>query len=104
MADEIGQYFFPLKCSQFHVLQAEICAMAWRLLTEVYQLPTDRLYVTYFAGDPQQVCVVRSRTFCEAQNMETLRSLVPGSRPRPPLSTALPLELSTHFDGQVVID
>lgn len=29
----------------------EACAMAWELLTKVYQLPKERLYVTYFAGD-----------------------------------------------------
>lgn len=29
----------------------EICAWAWELLTEVYKLPVDRLYVTYFGGD-----------------------------------------------------
>lgn len=25
--------------------------MAWELLTEVYKLPKERLYVTYFGGD-----------------------------------------------------
>lgn len=25
--------------------------MAWQLLTDVYKLPHDRLYVTYFAGN-----------------------------------------------------
>lgn len=25
--------------------------MAWELLTEVYKIPKDRLYVTYFGGD-----------------------------------------------------
>nr|XP_026487710.1 alanine--tRNA ligase, cytoplasmic [Vanessa tameamea] len=29
----------------------EICAWAWELLTQVYKLPGDRLYVTYFGGD-----------------------------------------------------
>ncbi|XP_049686968.1 alanine--tRNA ligase, mitochondrial isoform X3 [Accipiter gentilis] len=29
----------------------EACSMAWDLLTEVYGIPKDRLYVTYFAGD-----------------------------------------------------
>ncbi|CAG8606538.1 7151_t:CDS:10 [Cetraspora pellucida] len=29
----------------------EAIAMAWELLTEVYKLPKDRLYVTYFEGD-----------------------------------------------------
>ncbi|XP_049802310.1 alanine--tRNA ligase, cytoplasmic isoform X2 [Schistocerca nitens] len=29
----------------------EICTWAWELLTTVYNLPADRLYVTYFGGD-----------------------------------------------------
>ncbi|KAJ8726295.1 hypothetical protein PYW07_000993 [Mythimna separata] len=29
----------------------EICAWAWELLTDVYKLSGDRLYVTYFGGD-----------------------------------------------------
>lgn len=32
-------------------LQEEACMMAWELLTEVYEIPKDRLYVTYFGGD-----------------------------------------------------
>ncbi|THH02716.1 hypothetical protein EW145_g6718 [Phellinidium pouzarii] len=28
-------------------------SFSWRLLTEVYKLPADRLYVTYFEGDPK---------------------------------------------------
>ncbi|KAJ3116028.1 Alanine--tRNA ligase [Phlyctochytrium bullatum] len=31
--------------------QKEAIAMAWELLTEVYKLPKDRLYITYFGGD-----------------------------------------------------
>lgn len=31
----------------------EICAWAWELLTEIYRLPKDRLYVTYFGGKPE---------------------------------------------------
>jgi alanyl-tRNA synthetase len=30
----------------------DACEMAWKLLTEVYQIPKERLYVTYFKGDP----------------------------------------------------
>lgn len=33
--------------------QEEACRMAWRLLTEVYQLPPSLLYVTYFRGDEE---------------------------------------------------
>ncbi|XP_077198382.1 alanine--tRNA ligase, mitochondrial isoform X3 [Paroedura picta] len=29
----------------------EACSMAWELLTQVYEIPKDRLYVTYFEGD-----------------------------------------------------
>ncbi|XP_021935281.1 alanine--tRNA ligase, cytoplasmic isoform X2 [Zootermopsis nevadensis] len=29
----------------------EICTWAWELLTQVFKLPADRLYVTYFGGD-----------------------------------------------------
>lgn len=32
----------------------EVIHMAWKLLTEVYGLSPDRLYVTYFEGDPKQ--------------------------------------------------
>jgi alanyl-tRNA synthetase len=34
--------------------QKEAIAWAWELLTEVYKLPKDRLYVTYFEGDAKQ--------------------------------------------------
>lgn len=30
----------------------EICSWSWELLTEVFHLPKDRLYVTYFGGNP----------------------------------------------------
>lgn len=33
--------------------KAEACSMAWTLLTEVFHIPKDRLYVSYFNGDPQ---------------------------------------------------
>lgn len=32
----------------------EAIAWAWELLTEVYKLPKDRLYITIFGGDPDQ--------------------------------------------------
>ncbi|KAM4835251.1 LOW QUALITY PROTEIN: alanine--tRNA ligase, mitochondrial [Thomomys bottae] len=31
----------------------EACSMAWELLTEVYCIPKDRLWVSYFGGDPK---------------------------------------------------
>ena len=41
----IKSYFFS------SLPQKEICAWAWELLTDVFKLPKDRLYVTYFGGD-----------------------------------------------------
>lgn len=32
-------------------LQEEACSMAWELLTQVYGIPEDRLWVSYFSGD-----------------------------------------------------
>merc|ERR1711995_241341 len=34
--------------------KAEAIAWSWELLTEVYKLEPDRLYVTYFGGDEKQ--------------------------------------------------
>ena len=34
-----------------YVLQTEAIWMAWELLTKVYNIPPDRLYVTYFEGN-----------------------------------------------------
>ncbi|XP_047668285.1 alanine--tRNA ligase, mitochondrial isoform X1 [Tachysurus fulvidraco] len=31
--------------------KVEACTMAWHLLTEVYRIPAERLYVSYFSGD-----------------------------------------------------
>jgi len=35
------------------VVQKEAIFFSWDLLTRVYNLPKDRLYVTYFEGDPK---------------------------------------------------
>ncbi|KAI3905287.1 hypothetical protein MKW92_005227 [Papaver armeniacum] len=37
------------KC--IHYFKTEAISWAWELLTEVYKIPTNRLYVTYFGGD-----------------------------------------------------
>ena len=34
-------------------LQKEAVTWAWDVLTNVYKLPKDRLYVTYFEGNPE---------------------------------------------------
>ncbi|XP_036998490.2 alanine--tRNA ligase, mitochondrial isoform X1 [Artibeus jamaicensis] len=33
--------------------KVEACSMAWELLTQVYGIPEDRLWVSYFGGDPK---------------------------------------------------
>jgi hypothetical protein len=33
--------------------KTEAIEYSWELLTKVYQIPKDRLYVTYFEGDPK---------------------------------------------------
>jgi alanyl-tRNA synthetase len=53
-----GDYFkviFPFLCSAHSQKygQKEAISYSWELLTQVYQLPKDRLYVTYFEGDPK---------------------------------------------------
>ncbi len=32
--------------------KTEVCEWAWHLLTKVYKIPDERLYVTYFGGEP----------------------------------------------------
>ena len=37
----------------FPCVQKEVCGWAWELLTERLGLEKDRLYVTYFGGNPE---------------------------------------------------
>lgn len=43
----------PSVSSHLSPLQKEACSMAWELLTQVYGIPKDRLWVSYFGGDPK---------------------------------------------------
>ena len=36
------------------VQQKEVIHWAWELLTERFHMPKDRLYVTYFGGNPER--------------------------------------------------
>ena len=52
-----GDYFKVSSSHEVPVLtldQLGALTMAWDLLTRVYGLPKDRLYVTYFEGDEKQ--------------------------------------------------
>jgi alanyl-tRNA synthetase len=52
-----GDYFkvsldhCPVLAFNHVVTQKEAIQYSWEILTEVYKLPKDRLYVTYFEGD-----------------------------------------------------
>jgi alanyl-tRNA synthetase len=47
----MSAYLVPtLSCD----VQKEAIQFSWNVLTEVYKIPKDRLYFSYFEGDPKQ--------------------------------------------------
>jgi alanyl-tRNA synthetase len=48
---KVWHYFMNLTRSFIHRRKKEAIEYSWELLTRVYGLPQDRLYVTYFEGD-----------------------------------------------------
>ena len=64
-----GEYFKP-----------EAIAWAWELLTEVYQLPKDRLYVTVFGGDDADGLPVDQEAYDEWKNIIAEDRILYGSK------------------------
>lgn len=44
---------FIASCYSLRDIQKEAIQYSWELLIDVFKLPADRLYVTYFEGDPK---------------------------------------------------
>ena len=47
----IYRSFSCIHVASIMYFQLKSCQQAWCLLTEIFKLPTDKLYVTYFEGD-----------------------------------------------------
>ncbi len=58
----------------------EAIAWAWELLTEVYQLPKDRLYVTVFGGDPEDGLPVDQEAYEEWEKIIPRERILYGSK------------------------
>lgn len=49
------KYNFTYHVTVACAFQKEACEMSWKLLTQVYNIPQERLYVTYFGGDEKNL-------------------------------------------------
>jgi len=84
-------------------MQKEAIFFSWDLLTRVYKLPKDRLYVTYFEGDPKNSLEpdLEAKEFWIQQGVPE-DHILPGNAKdnfwgedsKPPLNTAV---LTVHF-------
>ncbi|BDQ12381.1 alanine--tRNA ligase [Sediminibacterium sp. TEGAF015] len=60
--------------------KAEAIAWSWELLTEVYKLPKDRLYVTVFEGDPAEGIPASTIALAEWQKLVAPDHIVYGNK------------------------
>jgi alanyl-tRNA synthetase len=58
----------------------EAIAWSWELLTEVYKLPKDRLYVTYFEGDEKEGLAKDTETFDLWKAFIDEANILPGNK------------------------
>jgi alanyl-tRNA synthetase len=58
----------------------EAIAWSWELLTEVYQLPKDRLYVTYFEGDAKEGLEKDAETYDLWKTFVDESHILPGNK------------------------
>ncbi|MEJ7767135.1 MAG: alanine--tRNA ligase [Chitinophagaceae bacterium] len=58
----------------------EAIAWSWELLTEVYQIPKDRLYVTIFEGDAQESLPKDDEAFTEWSKWVSEDRIIPGNK------------------------
>ncbi len=65
----IGDYF-----------KAEAIKWSWELLTEVYKLPKDRLYVTVFEGDPKENLQPSAIALAEWSKLVPLENIIYGNK------------------------
>ncbi len=60
--------------------KTDAIAWAWELLTEVYKLPKDRLYVTYFEGDATENLAADTETQALWRQYTTDDRILPGNK------------------------
>src|SRR5690606_16719150 len=58
----------------------EAIAWSWELLTEVYQIPKDRLYVTYFGGDEAEQLPADNETLDFWKQFVEPERILPGNK------------------------
>jgi alanyl-tRNA synthetase len=58
----------------------EAIAWSWELLTEVYKLPKDRLYVTYFEGDEKEGLEIDTETYNLWKQFVDEAHILPGNK------------------------
>ncbi len=58
----------------------EAIAWSWELLTEIYKIPKDRIYVTYFEGDAGENLAKDEEAFAEWSKLVAADRILPGNK------------------------